>query len=72
MVMSKNGYFCGGSNIDIKLITCNDIIVIPIIIKRYVLHLYFAYLLHPEMDRTEAVICKNITGPALEKPSGRK
>ena len=50
------GYFLGGSNIDLNLITCKDKIVIPKILQNYVLHWYHAYLLHPGMDRTEAMI----------------
>ena len=45
-------YFCGGSNTDIKRITCNDKIVIPSKLKSYVLHWYHTYLIHPGMDRT--------------------
>ena len=50
------GSFHGGSNIDIKLITCKDKIGIPSIPQSYILHWYHTYLLHPGMDRTEAMI----------------
>ena len=50
------GSFCGGSNIDINLITCKDGIVILSKLQSCVLHLYHTYLLHPGMDRTEAII----------------
>ena len=51
----KTGYFCGGNNIYLNLITCEDKIVIPPILQSYVLHWYHTYLLHPGMDRTEAM-----------------
>ena len=50
------GYFHGGSNKDLNLITCDNKIVIPLILKSYVLHWYHKYLLHPGMDRMEAMI----------------
>ena len=50
--MYHKGYFCGGSNTDIKCITCNDKIAIPSKLTIYVLYWYHAYILHPGMDRT--------------------
>ena len=49
-------FFCGGSNIYLNLITCNDNIVILSILQSYVLRWYHIYLLHPGMDGTEAII----------------
>ena len=46
------GYFHGGSNDDLSLITCKDKIVIPSKIQSYALHWYHTYLLHPGMDIT--------------------
>ena len=57
------GYFCGGRNIDPKLIMCEENIVIPSKIQINVLHWYHMYLLHPGMDITEAMICQHFTGP---------
>ena len=54
------GYFRGGINLDINLITCKDKIFIPSILQSSVLHCYHMYLLHPVMDRTEAIICQNL------------
>ena len=54
------GSFRGGSNIDLGLITYIDNIVIPSKLKSYVLHWYHTYLLHPGMDRTEAVVCHHL------------
>ena len=54
------GSFRGGSNKNINLITCEDKIVIQPIIQSYVLYWYHLYLLHPEMDRTEATILQNV------------
>ena len=48
----NKGYFCGGINIDLKLITFKDEVVIPSILQRYIVHWYHTYLLHPVMDRT--------------------
>ena len=45
----KTSSFCGGSNIHLNLITCEDKIVIMSILKTYVLHWYYMYLLHPGM-----------------------
>ena len=50
------GYFYGGSNIDVNLITCEDNIFIPEILQSYVLHWYHTYLLRPGMDITKAMI----------------
>ena len=50
------GSFCGGSNIDLSLITCKDKIVIMSILQSYVLHWYHTYLLYSGMDRMEAII----------------
>ena len=41
----KTGYFRGGSDIYPNLITFEDNIVIPLIVKSYVFHWYHAYLL---------------------------
>ena len=54
--MHHKGYFRGGGIIYINLITCKDKIVILSKLQIYVLHWYHAYLLHPGMDRTEAMI----------------
>ena len=53
------GSFHGGVNIYINLIKCEDHIVIPEILQSSVLHWYHMYLLHPLMERTEAMICQN-------------
>ena len=57
---SHKGYFRGGSNIDIILITYKDKIVILSKLQSYVLHWYHAYILHSGMDRTEAMICQHL------------
>ena len=49
-------YFRGGSNSHINLITCEYKIVILSIIQGYLLNWYHTYLLHPQMDRTKAMI----------------
>ena len=54
--MYHKGYFSGGSNIYLKLITCEDKIGIPPKLQSYVLNWYYTYLLHPGMDRTEVMI----------------
>ena len=65
------GYFRVGSNIDIKIKTCKDKIDIPSKIQSYVVHWYHAYLLHPGMDITEAMICEHLYWPNI-KYSARK
>ena len=52
--------FHGVRNIYIKLITCEDKIFISSIIQSYILHWYHEYLLHPGMDRTEAMIFQHV------------
>ena len=58
--MYRKGYFCGGRNIDLNLIMCEDNIFIPSKLKIYVLHWRHTYLLHTVMDRTEANICQHL------------
>ena len=50
------GYFCGGSNNDISLITCKDKIVITSKLQSYILYWYHKHLCHTGMDRMEAMI----------------
>ena len=59
------GSFCGVSNIDLNLITCEDKTVIPSIIQTYVLHLYHKYILHPGMDITEEMVRQNLYWPGI-------
>ena len=59
------GYFRGGINIDLSLIKCEDNIVILSILKRYVLHWYHTYILHPGIDITEAMICQHLYWPGI-------
>ena len=54
------GSFCGGINIDINLIMCEDKIVITSILQSYVLHWYYKHLFYTGMDKMEAMICQNI------------
>ena len=59
------GSFCGSINIDNKLIMCEDNIFIPSKIQSFVLHWYHIYLLHPGMDKTEAIICQHFYWPGI-------
>ena len=59
--------FHGGSNININLITCYDKIVILSRFQSYILHWYHTYLLHPVMDRTEAIIFQHLYWPSIIK-----
>ena len=68
----QQGSFRGGINIYLKLITCKDKVFIPSKLQSYILHWYHTYLLHPVMDRTDAMISNICTGPTSEVPSGRK
>ena len=57
--------FPGVSHIDINLIACEDNIVITSIIQSCILHWYHTYLLHPGIDRMEAVIFKHLHWPVI-------
>ena len=59
------GSFCGGSNIDINPIMCEDKIVIKSILQSYVLHWYHKHIFHTGMDILEAMICQNIYWPGI-------
>ena len=61
------GYFCGGSNIYLNLITCEDNIVIPPILKIYVLCWYYVYLLNPGINRTEEIFLQNVYRTRIRK-----
>ena len=54
------GFFCGGDYIYLNLIMCKDNMLIPSILKSYVLHGYYRYLIHPGMDITEAMIFQRL------------
>ena len=58
--MYRTGSFHGGSNIYINFLTREDKIVIPQILKIYVLYWCNTYLLHPGLDRTEALIRQHL------------
>ena len=57
--------FCGRSNIELNLITCEDNIFILSILQSYILHWYHTYLLHLVMDRTEAIIFQHFYWPGI-------
>ena len=59
--------FCGGKNIYLNLITCEDNIFIPSILQSYVLHWYHTYLFHPGVDRTEVMIRQHLYWPGIRK-----
>ena len=61
------GSFSGGSNIDLNLITCKGKIVITSKLQSYVLNWYHTYLLHPGMDRTEAMIRQHLYWHVIRK-----
>ena len=65
MVRTIRVIFRGGSNIDPKLKTCEDKIVIPSKLHSYVLNWYHTYLLHPGMDRTEEMIHQHLYWPDI-------
>ena len=66
-VRTKNGSFCGVSNINLNIITGEDRIVITSILQSYVLHWYHTYIVHPWMDRTEAIILQHFHCPGTRK-----
>ena len=59
--------FGGGSNIYLKLITCEDKIFILSILQSYALNWCHEYLLHPVMDRTEAMNRQNLYWPGVRE-----
>ena len=61
----QQGSFYGGSNTDLKIITCDDKIVIMSKLQSYVVHWYYTYLLHPGMDITEGTILQNLYWPNI-------
>ena len=64
--MYQKGSFFGGSNIDLKLITCKDKIVIPSKLKSYAAHCYDTYIVHIGKDRTEATIHQHLYWPNIK------
>ena len=44
---------------------CEDTTVILSILRSYVLNWYHTYLLHPGMDRTEAIILQHFYSPDI-------
>ena len=62
----SKGYFCLCCS-TIKLITYKDKIVIPRLLKKYVVKLYHTYLLHPVLDRTEAIIHQHLYYPGIRE-----
>ena len=61
----QQGYLCGGSNINLKLITCKDKIVIPSKLQSYIVHWCQMYLVYPGIDITDAMICKHWYWPNI-------
>ena len=59
------GYLNGGSNDNLKLIKCEDKIVIRSKLQSYILNWYHMYLLHPGMDRAEATNIQNVYWPGI-------
>ena len=49
----------------INLITCEDKIVMILLLQSYVLHWYHTYLLHIGMDITGAIICQHFYWPGI-------
>ena len=63
----QKGSFCGGSDINLNIITCNDKISIPSIIQSCVSHWYHTYLLHIIMDITDSIILQNLYWTRIRK-----
>ena len=60
----KKGSFHGGRN-TIELVTYEGKIAIPQKLQKYVVKWYHTYLLHPGMDRIEAIIHQNLYWPGI-------
>ena len=65
MVLTIRVIFCGGSNIDLNLITCKGKIVIPSKLQSYAVHWYHTYLLHPGTDIMEVMILQHLYWPEI-------
>ena len=65
MVHTVKGPFRRSINIDLKLITCTDKIVILSIPQSYLIHWYHTYILNPGMDITESIVCKHLYWPKI-------
>ena len=65
------GSFCGGRNA-VELITYEGKIVIPQLLQKYVVKWYHTYLLHPGLDRTEAMICQYLYCPGIIKAAQKE
>ena len=61
------GYFCGGGNVNLNLISCGGKVFIAEILKSYVLYCHHTYLLDPGMDRTVAMIIQHLHWPGIRK-----
>ena len=59
------GSFCGGINIDLKIIACEDNIYILSKLQFHLLCWYQSYLLQPGIDRTEAIIFQHFFWPDI-------
>ena len=57
--------FRGGGK-EFLLICKNEKIVVPTVLRKYVLNWYHTYLLHPGQDRTEAAIKQHLYWPGLQ------
>ena len=56
----KSVSICGDSNNNFNIIMCEEKIIIPLILQSYVLNWYHTYILHPGLDRTEAMIRQHL------------
>ena len=54
----ERGYFIG-FRITIKTVMYNDKIVVPQKLRRYIVKWYHMYLLHPGLDKNEAMVCQH-------------
>ena len=68
----KIGSSHGGSDISINLIMYEYNIVIFLILKSYVLNWYHKYLLHPGMDKTEAMILQHLYLAVIRNDAQKK
>ena len=60
------GYFCGVRN-TINIVTFNDEIVIQQLLQMYIVKLYYTYILHPGLGRTETIIIQHLYWPKIRK-----
>ena len=62
----QKSYFCRGQNTK-EIVIYKDKIVILQKLQKYVVKWHHTYLLHPVLNKTEAMICQNVYWPGIKE-----